>query len=291
MARDSIFTRFVRRGEGVRPILGQVYRLSGAQCRVWYQVTAGIYPTQAYLARIGLAITDRCEFCLGERETTGHFTNRCSAFHDTRTKSHNEAWEETLAAISPLLPKTTKLYSGLPLRKTPLQYTAVEDQGLTGPRSKSRKWTSEQVGNLCPDTVAVDKEKRRICILEYSRPSDTRPEALHEAAHRKTDKYQVLLAALRHYSDKGWTVTLLPLPVGVRGSLLLQHWVPALEALEIPNNQIQKILQQAAAASAKALHTLHLCRHKRRRIPETASSRYKRREYAKEVWGPALPSI
>ena len=59
----------------LRPILGQVHRLSGAQCRVWYQVTAGIYPTQAYLARIGLAITDRCEFCLGERETTGHFTN------------------------------------------------------------------------------------------------------------------------------------------------------------------------------------------------------------------------
>ncbi len=147
------------------------------------------------------------------------------------------------------------------------------------------------MGNLCPDTVAVDTEKKRICILEYSRPSDTRPEALHEAAHRKTDKYQVLLAALHHYIERGWTVTLLPLPVGVRGSLLLQHWVPALETLEIPKNKIQRVLQQAAAASVKALHMLHLCRHKRHRIPETVSSRYKRREYAKEVWGPTLPSI
>ncbi len=178
-------------------------------------MTAGIYPTQAYLARIGLAITDRCEFCLGERETTGHFTNRCSAFHDTRTKSHSEAWEETLAVISPLLPKTTKLFSGLPLWKTPLQHTAVVGPGNADPVTARSKWTSEEVGNLCPDTEAVNTEKKHICILEYSRLSDTRPVALHEAAYRKTDKYQVLLAALRHYTERGWTVTLFPLPVGV----------------------------------------------------------------------------
>jgi hypothetical protein len=152
-------------------------------------------------------------------------------------------------------------------------------------------WTAEQVGNLCPDTVAVDREKKRICILEYSRPSDTRPEALYEAANRKVAKYQILLAALGHYTERGWTVDLFPLPVGVRGSLLFQHWVPALETLEIPKHKIRGVLQQAAAASVKALHVLHLCRHKRRKIPETVSRRYKQREYAKEVWGPSLPSI
>ncbi len=79
------------------------------------------------------------------------------------------------------------------------------------------KWTSEQVGNLSPATVAVDIEEKHICILEYSRQSDTRPEALHEAAHRKTDKYQVLLAALRHYGRKGLDSDPVPTPSwGVR---------------------------------------------------------------------------
>ncbi len=160
-------------GEGVSPILGQVHKLSGAQCRVWYQLTAGIYPTQAYLARIGISSTDICEFCLGESETTGHFTNRCSAFHDTLTKAQNEAWDETLAIISHLLLKTMKLYSGLSMRKIPLQYTAVTGPGSSDSATAHAKWTLEQVGNLCPDTVAVDAVRKHICILEYSRPSDT----------------------------------------------------------------------------------------------------------------------
>ncbi len=91
--------------------------------------------------------------------------------------------------------------------------------------------------------------------------------------------------------NRGWTVTLFPLPVGVRRSLLFEHWVPALEALEIPKTKFLGVLHQAAVASVKALHALHLCRHMQHLVPEKVSSRYLRREYAKEVWGPTLQSI
>jgi hypothetical protein len=58
LVKESEFTKFVLRGEGVSPKLGQTHKLTGAQSRVWDQLTAGIHPTQAYLARIGAATSD-----------------------------------------------------------------------------------------------------------------------------------------------------------------------------------------------------------------------------------------
>ncbi len=68
----------------------------------------------------------------------------------------------------------------------------------------------------------------------------------------------MLLAALRHYTKCGWTVTLFLLPVGVRWSLLFEHWVLALEALDILKAKICVVLQQAAAASEGHAHTSSL---------------------------------
>ncbi len=86
-------------------------------------------------------------------------------------------------------------------------------------------------------------------------------------------------------------VTLFPLPVGVCRSLLFEHWVPALEALETPKTKFRGVLHLAAVASVKAMHALHLCRHMLHLVPEKVSNRYLLREYAKEVWGPTLLSI
>jgi hypothetical protein len=152
-------------------------------------------------------------------------------------------------------------------------------------------WDVDRLGALQPDAVAIDKVKKVICILEYTCPSDTRVEALCMAAARKTFKYQVLQAALRHYRTAGWRVYLFQLPVGVRGSLLHAHWIPALEALAISQKHFREILQVAATASVRATHLLHVCRHKRHRAPETVSLRYRVREYAKESWGPLPPPI
>eukprot|EP00961_Rhodomonas_salina_P209091 2822055-Rhodomonas_salina.1 len=69
LARDTQFTCFVRLGESVAHALGAASQLTGQQCRVWYQAVAGLYPTQAYLARIGAEPSDICPFCSEERET------------------------------------------------------------------------------------------------------------------------------------------------------------------------------------------------------------------------------
>ncbi len=81
--------------------------------------------------------------------------------------------------------------------------------------------------------MVIDKKEKVICVLEYTRPSDTKLEVLWEAASRKMSKYLVLLASL-NYKLQGWLVQLFQLPVGVRGSLLHTHGIPALEAMGIP---------------------------------------------------------
>ncbi len=115
--------------------------------------------------------------------------------------------------------------------------------------SASRLWTSEDIGALSPDAVVVDPEAHVVHILEYTRPSNSRPHALWAAASMKTYKYQILLLSLSQYVQEGWKVELHPLPVGVRSTLHTAHWVPMLESLGIPTSKWTLLLRQDAAAS------------------------------------------
>ncbi len=147
------------------------------------------------------------------------------------------------------------------------------------------------MAGLTPDAVIVDPDQRSVIVLEYTRPSDTAPGQLHEAADRKTRKYAVILRALRRYARAGWRTKLFPLPVGVRGTLSEDHWGPALEELGIPENKRKRLLQSIALASVRAVHLLHLCRHQLLRAPEHSTLRGRRREFAMARWGRHLPEI
>eukprot|EP00961_Rhodomonas_salina_P229145 3097018-Rhodomonas_salina.1 len=176
-----------------------------------------MYPTQAYLARIGVAGRDVCPYCLEEREPTGHFTNSCTVFHDACTKAHDEAWAATVAAFQPHMAKGLEFHHGVPMLRTKLQLAAVRRRfpvGEAGTRAgeRHRVWTPQEIAKLRPDAVVVDAHRKWIFILEYTRPSDTRRHAIWEAAAAKTEKYQVLLQSLKPYTRAGWNVRLFPLP-------------------------------------------------------------------------------
>ena len=178
-----------------------------------------------------------------------------------------------------------------PMAKTMLTLATVQGRGPDGSRRGAQSWTAEKLQRLQPDAVTVEKTRKEIRVLEFTRPSDTQPRALETAATAKADKYHVLMSALRQYTRNGWSVEFYPLPVGVRGSLLYKHWIPMLEALHIPATKHVSILQQTALASARAFHSLHVCRHKNKKTPASASLQSKRREYAKEAWGKTPPPI
>jgi hypothetical protein len=152
------------------------------------------------------------------------------------------------------------------MKEVPLQLAQVHSRttNKAGELETEETWNADCLGALQPDAVVIDKAAKVICILEYTLQSDTQIEALYMAAARKTSKYQVLQAALQNYRTAGWRVHLFQLPVGVSGSLLHAHWIPALETLGVPRAHFREILQAAATASVRAMHMLHVCRHKRR---------------------------
>ena len=124
-----------------------------------------------------------------------------------------------------------------------------------------------QLARLQPDGVVVHEAKRRIVLLEFTRPNDGWDDALWQAAARKDGKYRLLLHALRGYARAGWTVQLHALPVGVMGTLHLAHWVPAMETVGISHGSHRRIMQVAARESIRGMHFLHLCRHQLRHAP------------------------
>ena len=73
------------------------------------------------------------------------------------------------------------------------------------------------VGRLQPDLIALSWSRRRIAIIDISRPSDTYVEQLQSSHDRKKSCYQPLLHSLQEYVDKGLQVVILPWVVGVRG--------------------------------------------------------------------------
>ena len=73
------------------------------------------------------------------------------------------------------------------------------------------------IGRLQPDLIALSWSRRRIAIIDISRPSDTYVEQLQSSHDRETSGYQPLLHALQEYVDEGWQVAILPWVVEVRG--------------------------------------------------------------------------
>ncbi len=71
-------------------------------------------------------------------------------------------------------------------------------------------------------------------VSQYSlcRPSDVHPEQLKAAAVGKQDGCSPLVAAIGHYSDRGWTVNVFPWVVGISGLVDPSHIHTLLDFLD-----------------------------------------------------------
>ena len=118
------------------------------------------------------------------------------------------------------------------------------------------------IGRLQPDLVLVSQSRRKIAIVEVSRPMDGSSEQLAAAHERKMRTYAPLLQALQTYLDEGWQVEILPWVVGVRGLLDGDTIRCCLEFLEIPRQCWKRIIEDTAKDSEKAFYSLHPVRCK-----------------------------
>ena len=105
-----------------------------------------------------------------------------------------------------------------------------------------------------PDGVFLNWKERVFHILEFTRPYDSTREDLLRTDENKRNKYQPMhskiMAQLQPHSWKGEVIAL---SIGVRGTVLEDHWQTALDKLDVPKTKHQGIMSRAVGATLTEL--------------------------------------
>ena len=102
-------------------VSGIVKRCGSAEYRVWLRCMMGIYPTQTYLHRVGLAPTQLCPHCpTAVPETLAHFACVCPQFREARTSAHNQVRNVITSFFTPLVGPQWRMYDETSMSRTGL---------------------------------------------------------------------------------------------------------------------------------------------------------------------------
>ena len=111
-----------------------------------------------------------------------------------------------------------------------------------------------------PDWVLFSSADKKIAIVDLCRPSDMFHEQLTAAFIRKKRNYCPLIEALGHYSALGWTISIFPWVVGIRGLVDAKHIQTTLAVLDIPKENWKEGIENTVLASVRAFSFLHRVR-------------------------------
>ena len=171
--RGSVFAKgLLQDPTNCKTILEAIHSQSVSTIKLWMQAVADQYPTMARMHKLFPAKyrSPNCPWCgTNVPETLSHFASVCVAFHHARTAAHNQVWQIVTQELKRASPPGWQYFIE----------TAMKDTGLLGNQGGSAPGMDElmvcsiaRLGNLRPDAVAVNSQKRRIAILDLTRPYD-----------------------------------------------------------------------------------------------------------------------
>ena len=263
--RSTIFARDLVQTEDGSTVASIISKQKDSEIRCWMQAMTGTYPVAAYLKRIGKVPTNECQFCSSQqKETFTHFMSICPRFHDARVAAHNQIRECLSEALRKVLPKGWVLHEETPMSRTglrlnPVPTVLVQNSGRPVQESDIAAG-SMHLGRWQPDLLLVSYTRRKIAILDVSRPSDIWRERLRTAHQDKLHTYEPLCQALSNYADSNWEIRILPWVVGTRGLVQQCALASALEFLEVPRGNWQRVIESTVQAAVTALVFMHRAR-------------------------------
>jgi len=264
-SRSTIFVKTVLHQDESRTVRRVIRLCSNSAIRCWIKATCATYPTHTYLNRINHQILPWCPYCTGQvKETFTHFTAVCPQFREARTAAHNQLREIVSNWLQNQLAESGgwRLFEEVRMAQMGLRLRPVSaDVVINAGRHMQLKADGMcDVGRLQPDLVALSWARRRIAIIDISRPSDSYIEQLQSAHDRKKNSYQPLLQALQEYTDNGWQIAIFPWVVGVRGLIIESHVKEVLGFLEIPSTAWKHIIEASVRTSVEGFAFLHQVR-------------------------------
>ncbi|MFM7712276.1 MAG: hypothetical protein ACKO7A_05950, partial [Microcystis sp.] len=99
---------------------------------------------------------------------------------------------------------------------------------------------TRSMGRLRPDAWGISWSRRQVLILELTRAHDLRQDWYITTDNYKLERYRRLQERMQSLLPQGWTVTTLPLTLGVPGSFDEQSWKLILDRLGFNSAQDQR---------------------------------------------------
>jgi hypothetical protein len=148
--------------------------------------------------------------------------------------------------------------TGLKLQQVPIE--AVQ-QALQDSNDTEADLGNVDLSRWQPDFILVSWKRKRIAVVDLTRPSDMLSAQLEEAYRSKKRKYGPVRSALHHYIREGWTIEILPWVIGIRGLTDTASLQQALSFLDISQQKWRDIIEDSVLASVRALAYLHRIRY------------------------------
>jgi hypothetical protein len=92
-------------------------------------------------------------------------------------------------------------------------------------------------------------------LLEVTRPYDSRPDFAARSDRLKVLRYQPVVDRFEEVG-RGWKALVIPLTVGIRGSLDQGAWSDHLASLDIAPREVPRVLHAAVRIALTALDTV-----------------------------------
>jgi hypothetical protein len=120
--------------------------------------------------------------------------------------------------------------------------------------------TSDRLDRQRPDGLLLNWRTRTFYVLEFTRAYDPDLRALQEVDAAKSSRYTRLCTWLRQ-KLRGWSGEVVPLTVGIRGTMDQVAWQERLSKIGVPQEKRQALLLAVLKATLAGLDTMFLARN------------------------------
>lgn len=271
-------TWMARQGAG-RSLVGaalQSFETDSRKRRI-LQTIAGMFPGRALLYKWKRADSPVCLLCNSDRETVCHIQCRCPRLEAARTAAHHQIAQFLWSAIKKRQRGNRDDFSisgEVEIRNirdmAPLRCARIWDdlwaRFFGDPVSVPPHPPLADLARLRPDAVAIRWDKRCMYLLEVTRPYDSRPDFASRSDRLKILRYQPVVDRFHEVARRsGWTAAVIPLTIGIRGSVDEAAWSGHLASLDIAPREAPRVLQAVVKVALAALDTVYDARQSKLR--------------------------
>ena len=267
-------TWLAREGAG-RCYLGAALRvmIPGPRKRRLLQSIGRTFPGQALLHRWNVTDSPACRLCGADEETLVHIQCLCPRLEGARTAAHHlvarSLWSE-IAGRQRGRAADFSLSAEVEVR----DMRDLVPPGGDHTRSSiwDRVWSlffsqrahpldPQSLARLRPDAVCIRWDRKAMFLLEMTRPYDQSGEFAARSDELKLERYRPVVDMFNEVGQEwGWTAAVIPLTIGIRGSVNEREWAEHLARLDIASRDVPHVLQTVVDSALEALDLVYQAR-------------------------------